>query len=124
MAGSLVPDPCRPHQPPGYTLRRPEAEQQLRVARRARGSRLNIPCQHARIQELPPVRLYQIEKEFHRQFAVSGRARAQAESRISLPPRPLSARLATHPPRTPTQLPTPAAPLFPLRNAAAAPPAR
>jgi len=83
----LRPDPRDGHHPSCDSLSRAVAEQQLGMAGGAGCCRVDIFCQHTGIEQLPPVGFYQIQKEFHRQFAVAGRARGQKQQGIFFPHR-------------------------------------
>src|SRR5208337_573443 len=80
-------DAYRCHHSSGHSLFRSVAEENLRMARRAWGGRVDVVRGHTRIQQLPAVRLYQIEKKFYRQLSISGGARGQEEQWIFLPHR-------------------------------------
>ena len=73
------------HQPPGYALLCPIAEEQVGVAGRAWGGGVDVLRGDAGIDDLPPVGFHQVEEDSDRQLAVSGCARGQEKHRIFLP---------------------------------------
>ena len=72
------------YQSSGYGLIGAEAEQQIWMAGGAQRGRLDIPGRYAGIHQLPPVRFYQVEEEFHWQLAVSRSARCQKQQGVLL----------------------------------------